>query len=54
MCFLRCAFYLDVFGAYRCDRSLVKPGIHWEGHKVLQERLLQVWPGLKYLNKHLL
>lgn len=53
--FLRCGLYLDVFGADRRDWSLVQPGIHWESHKVLQERLLQVGPGLKtkkYLNKH--
>lgn len=55
MWFFRCGLYLDVFGADRRDWSLVQPGIHWESHKVLQERLLQVGPGLKtkkYLNKH--
>lgn len=49
------SLYLDVFGADRRDWSLVQPGIHWESHKVLQERLLQVGPGLKtkkYWNKH--
>lgn len=55
MWFFRCSLYLDVFGADRRDWSLVQPGIHWESHKVLQERLLQVGPGLKtkkYWNKH--